>query len=363
MIYKMTAREVIITNSSSKGSQIKFYKDGYWYKLNESGREDLSEYIVSKLLECSSLPNSEYVKYELCDVEYKNKIYKACRSKSFLKEGETYISFEKFYKMMKGGNLTEDIIIRSDPKERIKYVVDFFKETINLDISTYISNTLSLDMLTLNPDRHLNNLGIIVNPEKDEYRCAPIFDNGAALLSNTTQFPMFEELSDLIKNVYGKPFSANLEYQAASAGITIRLDFKMVEEMLKTLAEPKSRAVEILKNQIQKYEKILAYSKPPYIIQCNTLLEKIREEQRKAKQKQLSILGGEKILSLNERLKIATDIQKNSDKSSQIAKQIVKILEKNKATKDEMNQFLKFIKEEGVLFSMSPDSQGTYSDR
>ena len=59
---------------SSKGNQLKFERDGIWYKADYLGYEGLSEYVVSKLLSHSSLSNDEYVDYELIKIEYNSNI-------------------------------------------------------------------------------------------------------------------------------------------------------------------------------------------------------------------------------------------------------------------------------------------------
>ena len=48
---------------SSKGNQLKWKKDGYWYKADYTGYEGLAEYMVSYLLNFSSLERREYVLY------------------------------------------------------------------------------------------------------------------------------------------------------------------------------------------------------------------------------------------------------------------------------------------------------------
>ncbi|MBR1670649.1 MAG: hypothetical protein IJ695_08120 [Butyrivibrio sp.] len=53
--YKMTAKEAILTAGSSRGSQIKFHKGNYWYKIDESGPEGKAEELASKILSCSNL--------------------------------------------------------------------------------------------------------------------------------------------------------------------------------------------------------------------------------------------------------------------------------------------------------------------
>lgn len=47
--------------------------------------------------------------------------------------------------------------------EREHFVIDFVKDTLHFDITDYLENILILDALTLNNDRHFNNLGIVIN--------------------------------------------------------------------------------------------------------------------------------------------------------------------------------------------------------
>lgn len=51
---------------SSKGNQLKWYRDDLWYKADYTGYEGLVEYIVSKLLKLSSLKENEICLYESC---------------------------------------------------------------------------------------------------------------------------------------------------------------------------------------------------------------------------------------------------------------------------------------------------------
>ena len=55
---------------SSKGNQLKFERDGVWYKADYAGYEGLAEYAISKLLAKSTLNADEYVDYELETIEY-----------------------------------------------------------------------------------------------------------------------------------------------------------------------------------------------------------------------------------------------------------------------------------------------------
>lgn len=71
---------------SSKGNQLKWENNGIWYKADYTGYEGLSEYVISHLLEYSSLGKSEYVVYKPEQIMYKKQEYRGTKSKSFLKD-------------------------------------------------------------------------------------------------------------------------------------------------------------------------------------------------------------------------------------------------------------------------------------
>ncbi len=255
--YTMTAKELILTSGSSRGSQIKFYKDGYWYKIDESGPEGKAEELASKILSCSSLKEDECVRYESCDILYGGKEFKGCRSKDFLREGEMLFSYEKIYNLLTGRSLTEEIQLLKTPKEKIKFVADSIKGFCGLDIRKEISKNLTASMVLLETDRHLNNLAVISDKDIASFRPAPVFDNGASFLSNYTLYPPSFSVEDMETgsvNIVGKPFSADLEYQAHEAGFGIQFDFLRIKDML--TQEKSSRMIEIAKFQIEKYSKI-----------------------------------------------------------------------------------------------------------
>lgn len=55
---------IVMQEGTSEGTQVKYKRDGYWYKKDNRGREGLTEYLVSCLLGFTSLKDSEYVRYE-----------------------------------------------------------------------------------------------------------------------------------------------------------------------------------------------------------------------------------------------------------------------------------------------------------
>lgn len=54
----------VYQKGSSEGTQTKYRKDGYWYKIDRHGEEGLVEYLVSNVLKFSTLKADEYVLYD-----------------------------------------------------------------------------------------------------------------------------------------------------------------------------------------------------------------------------------------------------------------------------------------------------------
>lgn len=71
---------IVIQEGASEGTQIKYKKDNFWYKKDNRGQEGLTEYLVSKFLEFTSLRKSEYISYEKGTINGCS----GCRSKNFL---------------------------------------------------------------------------------------------------------------------------------------------------------------------------------------------------------------------------------------------------------------------------------------
>lgn len=229
---------------SSLGVENKYYKDDYWYKQDISGYEGLSEEVCSMILRYSNV--KDYIEYEACTINGKS----GCRSRNFLKEGESVVTFKRLYEVACGGDLMNDVYTIRNVEERIRFVIDFIKEYTEVDCTDYLRNILSFDMLTLNTDRHFHNLALIRT--KDGYQECPIFDNGAAFLSNYGMFPPYEEMDELISHAAAKPFSGSFEQQAVILGTEIRLDQKAILKESKKIGH--SRLRQILEYQLRRYQ-------------------------------------------------------------------------------------------------------------
>ena len=183
-------------DGTSEGTQTKFYDKGYWYKT-DTFEEGIVEYLVSKLLTFSTLTKKSYVVYEYGKINGKS----GCRSKDFLKPGYELITFERIHQRITGAKLSAKKFEFESMEGYIEYTVDFFRKYLDLDIKKYLKNIITLDYITLNEDRHFNNLAVIYDTKNNKYTTAPIFDNGKSLLNGNRSYRPSFSIDENIKKV------------------------------------------------------------------------------------------------------------------------------------------------------------------
>ncbi len=250
---KIGEEYLVLQGGTSEGTQVKYKKDGYWYKKDSNGSEGLVEYLVSRLLQFSDLDASEYICYEQGTINGRL----GCRSRSFLAPGDEFVTFYRLYYNEYGKNLASVIGELDTLEKRISYVIEYIRESCGLDVTDYLRKVLTLDMLVLNEDRHFNNLGVIFRDE--QFVPAPIFDNGVSLLtaniSVNWNFPMEEN----VRRVNAKPFYASFESMVDCLGVGLHLDVAAALEWLE--GEPQGREVEVLEYQLRRYALKIGASK------------------------------------------------------------------------------------------------------
>ena len=252
------AKALTKIQGSSSGIQPKYYTNGYWYKKNIYGYEDQSEHLASLVLMHSNITN--YVFYATCTIDDTP----CCMSRNFLLDNESFLSFHRLHELVRGGVALDNIIRTYDTcAERINYIEEFLYDTLEYDCSEYLSQVLSLDALLLNPDRHFNNLGIVINNQTGCCRPAPIFDNGAALLSSYRDYPSDILFEEHLQHVTAQPFSSDFIEQAEEAGIGLQLDYNGL--YTKLLFEPHSRALDVLYYQLEQMKDIIPALESPQI--------------------------------------------------------------------------------------------------
>jgi len=197
---------------SSKGNQLKWNKDGIWYKADYTGYEGLSEYIVSRLLDLSDLTLSEYVKYDTEKILYKHTSFNGAKSNNFLNDGYQLITLSRLYSNKYSRDFTKDLWHIRDVKDRLSFLVEQVTRMTGLvDFGRYLSKMLTVDALFLNEDRHLHNIAVLMK-EDNTFDYCPLFDHGAGLLADTTlDYPLGVDVYQLMNEVKAKTVSQNFD--------------------------------------------------------------------------------------------------------------------------------------------------------
>ena len=256
---KMDARQ------SSKGNQLKWYSEDIWYKADYMGYEGLAEYVISGLLSNSSLGKDEFVSYETETISYGAQQYLGCRSRDFLPKGWQLLTLERLFYNFYNDSFYKTLYRIPDHKARLKLLVDQTEKMTGLEqFGSYMTRLLTVDTLFMNEDRHLHNIAVLWD-ESGYYHECPVFDNGAALLSDIRMdYPMGGELEKLIGRAKAKTFcddfDEQLEYAEELYGT--QLTFSFDENRVKSLLneehhypkEQKQRVYEIIMARRRKYQ-------------------------------------------------------------------------------------------------------------
>ena len=249
---------------SSKGNQLKFERDGVWYKADYCGYEGLAEYVISKLLSFSTLSVEEYVDYDLEQIEYKGNVFNGCKSRDFT-NGWQLITLERLFKQSYGYGLNQVIYKIPEKTERLKKLVEETERLTGIsEFGKYMNKILTVDALFLNEDRHTHNLAVLTHNLAD-FKLAPIFDNGAGVLSDTTMdYPLGNDIIRMIDSVRAKTFFESFEEQMDISerlyGENIRFSFgysdvrNIVDEAEIYSEEIRERVVDVIMQIRRRYE-------------------------------------------------------------------------------------------------------------
>lgn len=194
-----------------------------------------------------------------------HKVIPGCSSHDFMRKDEMLIPFERLHRAYEGRGLAQALTKFDSPADRIAYTVGFVERVTNLTgVGAYLTAILELDCLTLNEDRHTNNLAVLRNEETKEFRLCPIFDNGLSLLSDLNDYPLTDDLYTCIERVQAKPFDSDHVEQVTAAEqlygrqLTFRISHGELRSELNLLSEAYSpdilqRAERVLLEQKRKH--------------------------------------------------------------------------------------------------------------
>ena len=202
---------------SSKGNQMKWLQDGYWYKADQFGYESLAEVVTSRLLKKSSIENATL--YEPVIIVYKDKEYRGCRSENFRSEEEMLVPLERLFRSHTTIGLAKQLARISSVREKIQYTEEVIHNITGMnEFGKYLATMLEMDAFFLNEDRHTNNISVLYNKNIDSYRLCPFYDMGLSLFADTkVDFPLGKDYFTCKENIVAKPFSRDFDIQMDAA--------------------------------------------------------------------------------------------------------------------------------------------------
>lgn len=255
----------LFNRHSSKGNQLKWEKDGVWYKADYTGYEGLAEYMVSQLLKKSTLKKDEFVIYEPEQIKYKRKIFNGAKSDNFLNDDWQLVTLQRLYKTRYNRSFIEDVWHIPETTDRLKFVVEQVEQITKLEnFGIYMCKLLTIDAFFLNEDRHMHNIAVLMNGEGKNRLC-PFFDQGAGLLSDTAlDYPLGDDAVAMMGEVNAKTICSGFEEALEAAeqlyGYNLKFSFtkKDVEGLINNVGiysdEEKARVKTIIFQQMRRYE-------------------------------------------------------------------------------------------------------------
>lgn len=229
---------------SSKGNQLKWKRDGVWYKADFTGYEGLSEYLISHLLLKTTLENNEFLLYEPERIKYKSSVFNGVKSLDMLHDDWQIITLERLFLKTYGRGLNSMIYSEHDVDKRLPLIVEQTERLTGLkDFGIYLEKMLCIDSFFLNDDRHTHNIAVLMDSSGSFDLCR-IFDQGAGLLSDTTlDYPLDRDIYDCIADAAPKTFCRDFDEQLDIAeenyGIQLKFSFNKadVDELLDAIPE------------------------------------------------------------------------------------------------------------------------------
>ena len=234
----------LLPSSRSLGTQRKYFKNNTYYKINKTGNESVSEHLVSLLLDCTDIKHVNYVE---CVINGKP----GCYSFNFLKKNQKLVTLTNLYSGIKLSDLNTVLRTFNTIEERYDYVIDFVRSSTGLNIGYYLDMLLCLDFITLNPDRHFDNIALMYD---GEWQLAPIFDNGQSLGANWNITPPGEFIES---SLFAATLSGSFNEQLRVTKNKLKINYTALFYKLKECRDTRNK--QILIDRLVRYESLFKY--------------------------------------------------------------------------------------------------------
>lgn len=216
MLIKTSNNEyTVLPSTTSKGIQEKWVVENKFFKLDSpSSFDSLAEALVSELE--GYISDLSYVDYFLDKPKTIHGVKRrVCWSYNCLKYGESEITLYKVLRQNGDSAYLQDLWEKYTGKDRVLKVSELVEKTINYNPMYYFSRLVFLDSLTMNPDRHLNNISFKLL-SSGKATSMPILDNGKALFSDASAYNLAIPIRKLrLEMAFSRPFSNSFKEQVS----------------------------------------------------------------------------------------------------------------------------------------------------
>lgn len=183
---------------SSKGAQDKWFDGHYFYKSDSEIMEGLHEELVSQF---GNYTNLGCIQYQSCALflDGKDSHMNGCASGNFLVDKN-----EVTLKTLLGIDGLQQVFQLDDIHQAFECMVSIVQKKTGLDIRKYLLQLITLDILTGNHDRHVENVTIWQDKKTKKFELALAFDHGCAFDNKIIGNDFEKPLSTFLK--IGKPY-------------------------------------------------------------------------------------------------------------------------------------------------------------
>ncbi|GHU92700.1 hypothetical protein FACS1894208_00360 [Clostridia bacterium] len=184
-VIKVLEKERVRQSATSKGNQLKWLKGGEFIKADTLGYEAFAEVWASRVAHRTSIGKfAPITDYSPCGIVSDGARFTGCVCRDFLSPGETLLPLERLIQQASGAP-SADWWGAVDTRKKIERTVALVTRVTGIkNFGEWLTCLLEFDALILNEDRHMYNIAVVAS--QGRYRLMPLFDNGAAFLSDTT---------------------------------------------------------------------------------------------------------------------------------------------------------------------------------
>lgn len=252
---ELSTKYLVESTSMSRGNQAKWCKDGLWYKQDSFGYEGLVEEMTSRFMKC--VQAVDCVQYSSTWIKRKNlEPMRGCVSANFLLADSEYVSIDQLINL-NAAQIQKNVKHQST-QYHIAYLLNYLNEVTGIDLSGYLLSTLLVDAIILNEDRHMKNLGVLYNRERNTYQLCPLFDHGLSLLSDVMAYAS-EPIAVSVARVKSRPFSTSFDKQVSAALELHKQPLLIDNDMLHRFLDSYTNEI-YPEHQVQKTLLVLKYN-------------------------------------------------------------------------------------------------------